>query len=502
MALTGNTNAEKIWNFFKGKGLNEYGISGLLGNLEAESGLRSDNLQNTFEKKLGYTDETYTKAVNEGTYTGFIADGAGYGLAQWTFWSRKKNLLEYAKSKKVSIGDLEMQLEFLYEELQKNYRNVLEILKSADSIRQASNTVLLNYERPADQSTAVQEKRAANGQKYYEKYANVSKNVYSNSPLASLRMISPHKNSPRNHVIDTVSIHCYVGQVTAKAAGQRFSNPNAKCSCNYMIDKDGIIMLIVEEKDRSWCTSSVSNDNRAITIECACDRTAPYVINDKVYASLINLLTDICKRNNIKELKWQGDKKLIGQVEKQNMTVHRWFANKECPGDYLYNRHGQIAEEVNRRLGIAVQGQKKFPETPFGVQVLIDDLNYRAEPSMGGKIKGQTGKGRFTIVEVNGEWGKLKSGVGWILLCNPEYCEIKTNGFQKGTGNTFEPYEVRIDTAVLNVRSGPGTNYGITKKVKKGEVYTIVEETTNGEYTWGKLKSEAGYISLAYTKKN
>jgi hypothetical protein len=109
--------------------------------------------------------------------------------------------------------------------------------------------------------------------------------------------------------------------------------------------------MYVEEKDRSWCSSSSSNDNRAITIEVASDTKHPYAVNDKAYSALIELLVDICKRNDIKELKWKGDKSLIGQVDKQNMTVHRWFANKSCPGDYLYERHGAIAEAVNKKLG-------------------------------------------------------------------------------------------------------------------------------------------------------
>lgn len=111
--------------------------------------------------------------------------------------------------------------------------------------------------------------------------------------------------------------------------------------------------MYVEEKDRSWCTSSASNDNRAITIEVASDATHPYKVNDKAYAALLDLVTDICQRNGIKALLWKGDKSLIGQIDKQNMTVHRWFANKACPGDYLYNLHGTIAAEVNKRLGAA-----------------------------------------------------------------------------------------------------------------------------------------------------
>lgn len=110
--------------------------------------------------------------------------------------------------------------------------------------------------------------------------------------------------------------------------------------------------MYCEEKDRSWCSSSPANDHRAITIEVASDTTYPYAVNAKAYASLINLVADICKRNGIKELKWKADKSLIGQVDKQNMTVHRWFAATACPGEYLYSRMGQIAQEVNKKLGI------------------------------------------------------------------------------------------------------------------------------------------------------
>ena len=121
--------------------------------------------------------------------------------------------------------------------------------------------------------------------------------------------------------------------------------------------------MYCEEKDRSWCSSSGANDHRAITIEVASDTYAPYRVNAKAYAALIDLCTDICKRNNIKKLMWRADKSLIGQVDKQNMTVHRWFANKSCPGDYLYNLHSQIAKEINARLGITVDVQPDEPVT-------------------------------------------------------------------------------------------------------------------------------------------
>ena len=175
MALVGSTNEQKIWNYLKSKGLNHYGIAGLMGNLYAESALNPQNLQNTYEKKLGYTDAAYTQAVDNGTYTNFVKDSAGYGLAQWTYWSRKQNLLNFAKSVGKSIGDLEMQLDFMWKELSEGYAtSVLAVLKTATSILQASNAVLLKYERPADQSTAVQNKRASYGQKYFDKYASTT----------------------------------------------------------------------------------------------------------------------------------------------------------------------------------------------------------------------------------------------------------------------------------------------------------------------------------------
>lgn len=170
MALVGNTNAEKIWNFFYGKGLSKAGIAGLMGNLDDESKLRPNNLQNSFEEKLRLKDDTYTAAVDNGSYTNFVYDGAGYGVAQWTFWSRKEALLRYAKTSGTSIADLEMQLNFLAKELE-GYPSVISVLRSTDSIREASDAVLLKFERPADQSEAVRARRAGYGQTYYDKYA-------------------------------------------------------------------------------------------------------------------------------------------------------------------------------------------------------------------------------------------------------------------------------------------------------------------------------------------
>ena len=165
MALTGTTNEEKIWNYLKAQGMTDAGTAGLMGNLYAESGLRANNLQNSYEGKLGMADAEYTELVDKGSYTNFVRDSAGYGLCQWTYWSRKEALLAYAKAAGKSIGDLEMQLGFLMKELSTSYKSVLSVLKTATSVRAASDAVLLQFERPADQSETAKARRASYGQK-------------------------------------------------------------------------------------------------------------------------------------------------------------------------------------------------------------------------------------------------------------------------------------------------------------------------------------------------
>lgn len=419
-----------MWNYFKSQGLNDYGIAGLMGNLYAESGFRPTNLQNTYEKKLGMTDAQYTAAVDNGTYTNFVKDNAGYGIAQWTYWSLKQDLLNYVKKKGKSIGDGQTQMEFLVYQLSKDFSSVWNTLKSAKSILEASNAVLLKFERPADQSTAVQNKRAEYGKVYYDKYASPvtpqpqpekPSNGFTNSPLVDYVKISPNRTSPRNHKIDTITIHCVVGQCSVETLGNVFAPTSRRASSNYGIGYDGKIGMYVEEKDRSWCSSNSANDNRAITIEVASDTTDPYAVNDKAYAALIELLVDICKRNNIKELKWKGDKSLIGQIDKQNMTVHRWFEAKECPGDFLYERHGAIAAAVNKKLGVTTitpapepTPEKKFP---YLVRITAGILNVRDGAGTQYKVNTQVKKNQvYTIVEEKDGWGKLKSGAGWISL--------------------------------------------------------------------------------------
>ena len=176
----------------------------------------------------------------------------------------------------------------------------------------------------------------------------------SNSPLVSYTRISPNRTSPRNHSIDRITIHCVVGQVTVERLGEIFAPESRKASANYGIGKDGKIGMYVEEKDRSWCSSNRNNDHRAVTIEVASDTTHPYAVTDKAYNALLELCTDICRRNGKSKLLWMEDEwtalSYQPAADEMVMTVHRWFANKACPGQYLLDRHGDIAEEVTRRL--------------------------------------------------------------------------------------------------------------------------------------------------------
>lgn len=165
------TTEKIIWDYFKNRGFTDCGVAGLMGNLYAESALNPKNLQGSYEKKLNMTDEVYTASVDDKTYDNFVKDSAGYGLAQWTYWTRKRGLLQFANERQTSIGDLEMQLDYLYKELTEEYTSIISVLRTATTVLEASNIILFKFERPANQDETVQAKRCAYGQSYYDKYA-------------------------------------------------------------------------------------------------------------------------------------------------------------------------------------------------------------------------------------------------------------------------------------------------------------------------------------------
>lgn len=223
--------AKKMWDYFKSQGLNDYGVAGLMGNLYHESGFKPTNLQNTYEKSLGMNDAEYTAAVDNGTYTNFIKDAAGYGLAQWTYWSLKQDMLNYHKAKGKSIGDGDTQMEFLCHQLSTDFKNVWNTLKTANSVLEASNAVLLKFERPADQSASMQNKRAATGQKYYDAYASKSTIIELPKEGGNGKMKYSEKNKPLVCMMTQSTCYRGTGPMTVKGVlwhSTGANNPNLK----------------------------------------------------------------------------------------------------------------------------------------------------------------------------------------------------------------------------------------------------------------------------------
>lgn len=310
----------------------------------------------------------------------------------------------------------------------------------------------------------------------------------SNSPLVSYTKISPNKTSPRNHKIDTVTIHCVVGQCSVETLGNIFAPASRQASANYGIGVDGRVGMYVEEKDRSWCSSNAANDHRAITIEVASDTTEPYAVNAKAYATLIDLLVDICQRNGITKLVWSTNKAdRVNHKNGCNMTVHRDYANKSCPGTYLYERHAQIASEVNKRLGSTTTSPE--PEKPstdvqgaFKVGDIVEFKGYKhystANASKGSSVKPcrakvtqvyKTGKHPYHVRAVN-SLGAFTSGVyGWVDAADlAPIGEIKAGDKVKVlnavtyTGQKFKTYYDEYDVIQVN---GDRAVIGIGKTV-------------------------------------
>ena len=325
----------------------------------------------------------------------------------------------------------------------------------------------------------------------------------SNSSLISYTKLSPNHSGKRTKKIDTVTIHCMAGQLSVESCGALFAKSSRQASSNYGIGPDGRIALYVDEGNRSWCTSSNANDQRAVTIEVASDATHPYAVRDKAYDALLDLVTDICKRNGIKKLAWSTNKNTrVNHLNGRNMTVHRDYAAKACPGDYLYNLQDEIAAEVNRRLGTS---GSTTPSTGGSTGTAAADIKvgdvveftgskHYVSATATSASSCKPGKAKVTAIAK----GKAHpyhliavSGGGSTVYGWTDAADIKTS-----SSSTATSYLVKVTTDVLNIRKGPGTNYGT-----KG-TYTIVAESDGpGASKWGKLKSGAGWISLDYAKK-
>lgn len=302
----------------------------------------------------------------------------------------------------------------------------------------------------------------------------------SNSPLVNYTKISPNKSSPRNHKIDTVTIHCVVGQCSVETLGNVFAPTSRQASSNYGIGYDGRIGMYVEEKDRSWCSSNAANDNRAITIEVASDIKEPYAVNAKAYAALIDLLVDICKRNGIKELVWSTNKAdRVNHKNGCNMTVHRDYANKSCPGTYLYERHAQIASEVNKRLGST--NIKPAPEKPSGGLYRVQTGAFKSKTNADAMLAKVKAKGFDTYMVKVGDLYKIQVGA-FKVKANAEAMmkKLQAAGFsafittEEGTGKS-------VDELAREVLQGKWGNGAERKKRLEaaGYDYAAVQKKVN-----------------------
>ena len=289
--------------------------------------------------------------------------------------------------------------------------------------------------------------------------------AYTNSSLVSYTKLSPNHSGQRTHSIDRITPHCVVGQCSVETLGNIFLPASRQASSNYGIGVDGRVGMYVEEKNRSWCSSSNANDQRAITIECASDNSEPYAFKDVVYQRLIELCTDICRRNGKNKLLWLGDKaKTLNYTPKSDemvLTVHRWFANKSCPGNWMYARMGDLASKVTAALGSEVKPVEPAKPTSTikaGDLVTITGSTYYGSKSIPSWVK----KLRWYVVEVNGDRAVInKDESGKYAIMSP----VKTSALAVVASKPAENYRIHTVThgdtlwAIAKKYLGNGSRY-------------------------------------------
>ena len=299
----------------------------------------------------------------------------------------------------------------------------------------------------------------------------------SNSSLVQVKVPAYKGNYTKGRSgrkIEAVTIHHMAGVMTAEQCGAVFQRVGREGSSHYGIGNDGKIGLYVDEANTAWTNSNWDSNCKSVTIETSNSSTGGnWPVSDKALNSLIKLVADIAKRNNLGTL-----------VKGKNLTWHSMFVNTACPGPYLLSKIDYIIAEANK-INSKVEPKEEFES--YKVKVTCDVLNVRAGAGTNYKVTATVKKGEiYTIVDQKNNWGKLKSGSGWICLDYTKRLEEEAE---------FKSYKVKVTANVLNVRAGAGTNYKVVTTVKKNEIYTIVDKVNN----WGKLKSGIGYICLDYT---
>ena len=306
---------------------------------------------------------------------------------------------------------------------------------------------------------------------------------YTNSSMVSYTKLSPNHSGQRTHSIDRITPHCVVGQCSVETLGNIFLPASRQASSNYGIGVDGRVGMYVEEKNRSWCSSSNANDQRAVTIECASDTKSPYAFKDAVYQTLIKLCVDICKRNGKKKLLWLGDKtKTLNYSPKADemvLTVHRWFANKSCPGDWLYARLGDLASKVTASLAVSSKPAASTGKVKAGNLVTITGGTYYGGKAIPAWVK----KLKWYVLEVSGDRAVInKDESGKYAIMSPvKVSDLAVAG--EKPASTYRTHTVVKGDTLWDIAEkylGKGSRYS--------EIKTLNGLTSNVIYSGQKLK--------------
>ena len=464
-------NDQFIWGFLKKEGFNDYGAAGLMGNLYAESGLLPNNLQNTFNSKLGLSDKEYTKRVDNGTYTNFVHDSAGYGLAQWTYWSRKQNLLNFAKSKGKSIGDLEIQLQFLTTELRNSYRNsVYNILKTATSIQQASDAVLLNFECPAN-AQAQRSKRVQLGQNYYNKFTKKGENIQ----MAT----NTYKKGQR------VKLSTYF-------TSNEFDCHGSGCCSSTLINPE-LVKYLQKIREHFNAPITITSGYRCTTHNSRVGGATGSRHTKGDAADIV--VKGVAPREVAKYAESIGVKG-IGLYETSadgffthidTRTTKSFWYGQTCAArttfggnDSFTGLSSNTSTTTNSSVEISLNATGAAVKK---IQEMLQSLGYNI-----------TADGIFglkTYAAVRDFQAKNKLTADGIV--GPKTLAV----LEKATSNSNSSYKVKITANLLNVRLDAGTTNPIVGRVKKDSIYTILQTKDN----WGKIDNPSGWISLEYTEK-
>lgn len=482
MALNGKTNSEKIWNFFKATGMTDFGIAGLIGNLDAESGLESTNLENAYEKKLWHTDASYVAAVDNGLYQNFVNDCAGFGIAQWTWHTRKASLLSYARSKNRSIGDLEMQCEFLLSELRGGFSSVLNVLMNAKSVREASDAVLLRFECPADSSSAVQIKRANIGQRYYNMYSS------ENTDKKEVATMGYYKIKKGSKV--KLSNNFYSNEFDCHGSGccsETIINEQLVKYLQAIREHFNTSITITSGYRCSLHNSSVGGANRS---RHTMGDAADIVVSGHTPAEVAKYAESIGIKGiglyetssdgffvhiDTRDTKsfWYGQAQAYrstfgGSTGASNSTSTA--SQPASSGIIMYGNSGAAVKELQEKLiKLGYSCGKYGADSSFGLGTL-------------NAVKAFQKDAGFSAKEQDGIVGSQT-----MNAIDKKISELSRN--------TDGAKVYTVTASLLNVRSGAGLNNGIVATVRRGTVLTITEEKDD----WGKM--ESGWVYLQYCQR-